>query len=309
MKALPFPLFLAAAGIIAPLLAVEAPDDTAPPPPAVTAAASDPPEIKLPPVPDQAAAKTELAFLGVISSELPEVLANHLNVQHGIVVRGVMAGGPAEQAGLEENDIITSLAGTAIASPAELSTAVSRHKPGERVTLDLIHKGKASKIELALGQRPNDPANADLQPGPMNLDGIPKELADRVRDAMAGKMGGLDMQMNDQALDELRQRMLDQLDAPPGGMSKIQMHGSATIRMKDGEGSVEIRSNNGDKQVTVRDHQDNVTWTGPWNNDADKNAAPGNIRMRVDSLNLDTTFQGNGLRLQLNQPQPNDHHR
>ncbi len=69
MNALPFPIFLAAVALIVPVRALEAPADNAPPPPAVKPAATDLPEIKLPPAPDKAVAKPDVAFLGVISGD------------------------------------------------------------------------------------------------------------------------------------------------------------------------------------------------------------------------------------------------
>jgi hypothetical protein len=65
-----------------------------------------------------------------------------------------------------------------------------------------------------------------------------------------------------------------------------------------------VKSSDGSKEVTVRDAQDNVIWTGPWDTEQDKAAAPAEVRKRVDSLNLDTTFKGGGLRFQMNKPAP-----
>jgi hypothetical protein len=69
--------------------------------------------------------------------------------------------------------------------------------------------------------------------------------------------------------------------------------------MRDQQGSVEVKAMDGGKEVTIRDQQDNVTWSGPWDTAQDRAAAPDDVRQRVQSLNLDSEFSGNGLRLQM----------
>jgi hypothetical protein len=44
-----------------------------------------------------------------------------------------------------------------------------------------------------------------------------------------------------------------------------------------------------------------VVWNGPWDTAQDKQAAPADVRKRVDSLNIDKNFKGAGLRLLPNQ--------
>ncbi len=316
-----FILSVLAGALTTPVFALEAPEDNTPPPPPLQHEPAALPQFKL--QADTAAAaeaKTpaeateEAAFLGVSSGELPELLAAHLDLPtgKGIVVRSLLPDGPAAKAGVAVNDVITAVAGKAIGSPAELSAEISAHKPGESVALDLIHKGKAGKTDVTLGSRPaelgsNDPQNNALE-------SLPKDLADRVRDAIAGNSAGLNLQFGgdpakmEQAMRNLQNRLqaggLNFID--PNATGKIQMQGSATVRMSDREGSVEVKAVNGAKEVTVRDHGDKVTWSGPWNSDADKAAAPADVRQRVDSLNLDSSFQGGGLRFNFNRKAADD---
>lgn len=320
-RKLPFFLSVLAGALTTPVFALEAPEDNAPPPPPLRHEPAALPQFKLQADQQPAAeanagaeAMNDTAFLGVISGELPELLAAHLDLPagNGIVVRSLVPDGPAAKAGVAVNDVITVVAGKAIGSPAELSAEISSHKPGESVALELIHKGKAVKADVTLGSRPtelgsNDPQNLDL-------DSLPKDLADRVRDAIAGNSAGLNQQFGgdpakmEEAMRNLQNRLqaggLNMID--PNATGKIQMQSSATVRMSDREGSVEVKSNNGSKEVTVRDHDSKVTWSGTWNSDADRSAAPVDVRQRVDSLNLDTTFQGGGLRLNFNRKAADD---
>ncbi len=328
MKTKSFPFITAglAAVLITPAFALEAPVDDAPPPPAVESDAALP-EIKL--AAPQAKAKADSAFLGVVSGDIPEMLADHLDLKtgEGIIVRSLVPDGPAAQSGIAVNDVITKVAGQPVGSPLEITNQITSHKPGEKITIDLIHKGKPATLEVRLGVRPAELAAADPNPlDHLDLDALPKELADRVRDAIEGNVGQLDLgedaaqvpRRMDDALHDLQKRlqgmkgqgflMPDDAAAPPAPQAggKVQVHGEANIRMNDGQGSVELRSKDGAKEVTIRDQQGGVTWSGPWDTAQDKAAAPADVRQRVESLNLDSTFKGPGFRLQMRQPAPPD---
>ncbi len=106
----------------------------------------------------------------------------------------------------------------------------------------------------------------------------------------------------DEAMRDMKRRMEEAMrghnDLPaPGIHGKVDVQQGATIRMLDQNGSIELKSNDGGKEVTIRDKDDNITWTGPWDTEQDKAAAPEDYRKRMDRLNLDTAFKGNGIRL------------
>jgi hypothetical protein len=300
-----------AAILIVPALAIEAPPDTAPPPPGAQAPATAVPRPE---------AKPAAAFLGVVSAEVPAMLATHLGLKpgEGILVQALMPNGPAAKAGITVHDVITRVAKTAIASPADLSTEVAAHQPGEKLPLGLIHQGKPTELEITLGTRPPGVAANDPHPlDQLNLDGIPKALADRVRGMIEGN--GMDLpfdnddmnpapqaEMND-AMREMKQRMEQAMDAAraahnPKPEPGIHLQLGATIRLMDDQGSIELRSNNDGREVTLRDKDNKIIWTGPWDTPQDKAAAPEQIRQRLERLNLDGQFQGNGLRLNFNAP-------
>ena len=83
---------------------------------------------------------------------------------------------------------------------------------------------------------------------------------------------------------------LDHPGAPP--KTGIDVQQGATIRMLDQHGASNSRSNEGGKEVTLRDKDNKITWTGPWDTEQDKAAAPDDVRQRVERLNLDTNFKG-----------------
>ncbi|RYD23844.1 MAG: PDZ domain-containing protein [Verrucomicrobiaceae bacterium] len=322
MKTKSFQLLTAGlAAIATPAFALEAPADLAPPPPQVKRPAVRIPQFDRPADTTTEAAQAQAAvqkaaapFLGVISGEVPDMVADHIGLEagQGVIVRSVVPDGPAAASGVELNDVIVKVGGNAIGSPEQLSKEIGTRKPGDSVTLDLIHKGKPSTLEVKLGTRPAEFAAAELAPGgQLDLEGMPKELADSVREAIARDIKGMDIKPGadlgqlplemKNAIEEMQKRMEGAVDLPPlppqAGAPAVQ--NESTIRMRDNEGSVEVKSKNGAKEVTVRDHQDHVMWSGPWDTAQDQQAAPGSIRQRIDNLNLDTDYKGPGMRLRM----------
>ncbi|MEO5915484.1 MAG: PDZ domain-containing protein [Luteolibacter sp.] len=332
--------------LITPAFAIEGPADDSPPPPEVKQASPalmperriqerivPPPRVKqepsalpefiLPPddkpaAPAKEIVKTETAFLGVVSGEVPQFLADHLDLEkgEGIIVRSMAPDSPAVKAGISISDVITAVAGHPVGSQAEISNQITAHKPGESVSLDVIHKGKPVKIDVTLGVKPDNIALAEPPTiEQMDLENLPKEMADHIRDAIGGldlKLGGdpnaVPPQM-EEAIRELHKRMmnnkplLDDPAQPSSPAAKIQSQSSATFRMNDNDGSLEVKSKDGAKEVTVRDQQENVVWSGPWNNDKDRAAAPDSVRKRMENLHLDTNSTGPGLRFQFSNKQ------
>ncbi|MES2658992.1 MAG: PDZ domain-containing protein [Verrucomicrobiota bacterium] len=293
------------------------------PPPRVKQEPSALPEFKLPPddkpaAPAKEIAKTETAFLGVVSGEVPQFLSDHLGLKNGggIIVRSMAPDSPAAKSGIAVNDVITAVGGNPVGSQVELSREITAHKPGDAVTLDVIQKGKPAKIGVTLGVKPEVPALAEAPTlEELDLEALPKEMADHIRDAIGGldlKLGGAEDAVPPQmeeAIRELHHRLMGDNALPddsavpplrPLPDAKVQSQSSATFKMKDNDGSIEVKSKDGAKEVTVRDQLDNVVWSGPWDTDKDRAAAPDSVRRRMESLHLDTSSSGPGLRFQFN---------
>lgn len=315
-KTAAFTTGLISTALVATTFAIEAPADDAPPPAVNQNEAGKLPVIELQPE-EKPAANPNAPFLGVVSATVPQMLAEHLDLKsgEGVIIRSLVPNGPAAAAGIAVNDVVTRVAGEAVGSPQELSERIAARKAGDAVAVELIHRGKPKTVEVALGTRPAGIAGMDQLPvDPLNLEGLPQDIAERIREAIEGNVGKLDllgadpMQMPpnmEEALRGLRKRMegaMGQglLDPKAAG----QVHGEATVRLNDNAGSIEVKSRDGGKEVTVRDQNDKVTWSGPWDTEQDKAAAPPEVRSRVDSLNLDPNFNGGGLRFQMRPAPP-----
>jgi putative serine protease PepD len=85
----------------------------------------------------------EHAYLGV---SLPDDGAARL-VQ-------VVAGSPADRAGLETNDEVTAVDGDSIETGDDLRAAIDAKKPGDKITLTIERNGNERTVQVTLGQRP-----------------------------------------------------------------------------------------------------------------------------------------------------------
>jgi hypothetical protein len=309
--------------------AVEAPADDAPPParslarenesvmpPARQADTSSPRGAQAPQngnAQSIQSTKAGSAFLGVVSEPVPETFASHFGIDKAIVVKGLMPDGPAAQAGIAANDIITHIGGQAIQSPDELTRKVATHQPGEKIRVAIIRKGKSQDLDVTLGQRPNNFTEAAPEPreAKPDLNAIPNELRERARQMLGENFGEREMNFEQQlqgmfpevndAMKQLRQHMenaMRNLEAPKITRERgIQLQQGTTFRLSDEKGCVEIQTNNGSKEVTVRDADQKVAWSGPWDTAQDKAAAPEEVRKRIEALNIDSCFRSNGFSL------------
>lgn len=93
-------------------------------------------------------------WLGVRITPVPAPLAAHLGTP-GVMVANVYEGSPADQAGLEQYDVIVRLGAQEISEPAALTKAIAQAEPGQSVTLSVIRQAARREITLALAARPD----------------------------------------------------------------------------------------------------------------------------------------------------------
>jgi S1-C subfamily serine protease len=74
----------------------------------------------------------------------------------GVLVSGVVSGSPAERAGLTAGDTLRTLDGTALSSSTTLTTLLSGHHPGDRVTLTVTGStGGQRTVTVSLATGPS----------------------------------------------------------------------------------------------------------------------------------------------------------
>jgi len=70
----------------------------------------------------------------------------------------IVAGGPADKAGLQAGDIITKIDGTTINQTTSLTSLLDKDQPGQTVTLTVVRQGKTVTVKVALGTAPTNVA-------------------------------------------------------------------------------------------------------------------------------------------------------
>ena len=92
-------------------------------------------------------------FLGVSIVEITPSLAESfgLPVDHGIGLNIVEAGGPANDAGLRQGDIIVKLAGEEIKNSGDLFKALTENRAGDRVEVEFFRGSSQKSAEITLG--------------------------------------------------------------------------------------------------------------------------------------------------------------
>ncbi len=92
--------------------------------------------------------KVERAWLGVsIRDVTPEVAtAAGLHAPQGAVIAGVVKGGPAEQAGLKQGDLVIAYRNTAIADASALRNAVAATPVGQEVHVTVLRDGHKQEL-------------------------------------------------------------------------------------------------------------------------------------------------------------------
>ncbi len=115
------------------------------------------------PIMEQAAAGEQITrpWIGVYYEPLTAAKADELgiNVDAGALVgggpndAGVVAGSPAETAGLQVGDVIVAVDGQRL-EDGDLAQAVLPHQPGDKVTLRIIRGQSTKEITVTLGEYP-----------------------------------------------------------------------------------------------------------------------------------------------------------
>lgn len=93
-------------------------------------------------------------WLGVEGEDLSPDEAASLGLPGGARVRGVSEGGPADKAGLDDDDVITDVDGHEVESMPGLAVEVRDHEPGDEVEVGYWRDGKHEQTSVEVGERP-----------------------------------------------------------------------------------------------------------------------------------------------------------
>jgi serine protease Do len=91
-------------------------------------------------------------YLGVQYQMISQQAAVLNNVPQGAYVVSVIAGSPAESAGVKVNDIITKFDGQGLTEEDTLADAIRKKSPGEAVELEIWRGGETVKLTVTLSE-------------------------------------------------------------------------------------------------------------------------------------------------------------
>ncbi len=92
--------------------------------------------------------------IGAVDAELTTKLK--LDKIEGVFISEVLAGGAAERAGIKDNDIIISIDGVNVNSTAELQEQISKHRPGDKISVEIKRYNKKKPFNVTLRNKHGD---------------------------------------------------------------------------------------------------------------------------------------------------------
>ena len=95
-------------------------------------------------------------WIGVGVETLTPALATELglSVKDGVLIRSLQSGGPADQAGLRENDVITAVDGLKVTTVRQLQDVIRAHSIGDKVTLTIVRGKDQLTKSVVLAEMP-----------------------------------------------------------------------------------------------------------------------------------------------------------
>ncbi len=94
-------------------------------------------------------------YIGVSVSDVSKETQSY-GLPEGAAVRGIAEESPAQQAGLQVNDIITHVNGTAITGSGDLVRIVGEAQVGDVLELEVYRQGKTTQLSITVGEKIQD---------------------------------------------------------------------------------------------------------------------------------------------------------
>src|SRR5438034_7104386 len=284
----------------------------------ISAFTQTPPTPPQPPAPPHApgmpghhekAPKVPMTFLGVETSQVPDVVSEQLGLAKGfgLVVEYVEPNSPAASAGVQQNDILKMLNDQILIEPSQLRRLLQTFPEGTEVTLTILRKGKEQKITAKLAKK-EVPQRHSMIPGG-NLDWhwdfdetgdlgqqmqeLKEQLREQLGDAQRGIIRGAVMKAHEaarRAREDARRaaREIRILSQDNGALRATRIDlGKAQIVFSDDKGEMKLENADGKKLLMVRDPQGKLLFSGPVETKEDIDKLPADVRERYERLQQD----------------------
>ena len=102
--------------------------------------------------------KVTRGWLGVQIQDVDEGMAKALRLKerNGAIISQVIKNSPAEDAGVEEQDVITAVDGVKVGDSSNLKNLISSGRPDDKTKLTIIRDGHERNLIVILGTRPGE---------------------------------------------------------------------------------------------------------------------------------------------------------
>jgi serine protease Do len=94
--------------------------------------------------------------IGLVDREIAGYLDTNIEIKKGIYITSVMAGYPADKAGLKAEDIITQVDNIEVNTMVKFKSVLYSKKPGDKVSIIYERDGKAYRTEATLIAKPEE---------------------------------------------------------------------------------------------------------------------------------------------------------
>jgi serine protease Do len=265
-----------------------------------------PPRPPMPPGHHEKAPKVPTTFLGVETSQVPEVVSEQLGLSKGLglVVEYVVPNSPAASAGVQQNDILKMLNDQILVEPSQLRKLLQTFSDGTEVTLTILRKGQEQKVTVKLAKK-EMPQRHSMDMGEHHdwhwdfddtadlsdqMQDLKEQLKEQLGDAQRGIIRGAVMKAHEaarRAREDARRaaKEIRILSSDHGALraTKIDL-GKAQIVFCDDKGEMKLENINGKKVLTAKDRQGKLLFSGPVETKEDLEKAPDDVRQRYEKL-------------------------
>jgi serine protease Do len=95
-------------------------------------------------------------WLGILGERMTSQLEQYyqLSIGKGVLIYNIVENGPADQAGLQQGDILISIDGIPMTEPNDLERSLAKHKPREAVGVKFYRGRKTREIQVKLEELP-----------------------------------------------------------------------------------------------------------------------------------------------------------
>ncbi len=95
-------------------------------------------------------------WIGIRAQPLPADIAEAMGLmQGGVLVSGVLQGGPADIAGINPGDVVTKIQGQDIIDPRQAIDTIAKLAPGTKIEMTIVRGWDELKINAVVTQRPH----------------------------------------------------------------------------------------------------------------------------------------------------------